>query len=256
MAKRAKIETKVIGDLPPVGPLPEWAKHDPYEIAARPKPPYKIDFLSAHTVYKNAKGHRVPSVTTVLKMLNKPQLLHWAWKLGHEGKELEATRQHAADIGTIAHALCEAYLSGRELDRSNLAPEMLEQAEHGFQRFLAWWEKEHLAVIETEYQMVSESLQVGGTADVIASHPNGRTVLADFKTSPRVYDESFIQAATYAAIYEERIGPIDDVFIVRIGKEQDDPGEIVPVRDRLKRSEAFALLARARTALQTAGMKL
>ena len=38
-----------------------------------------------HTVYKLASGARVPGVTTVLSVLNKPALVPWANKLGLEG---------------------------------------------------------------------------------------------------------------------------------------------------------------------------
>ena len=35
-----------------------------------------------HTIYKTLEGEIVPSVTTVLKILNKSALLDWAWRLG------------------------------------------------------------------------------------------------------------------------------------------------------------------------------
>ncbi len=38
-----------------------------------------------HTVYKAKAGERVPYVTTILGILNKPALIEWAWKLGTEG---------------------------------------------------------------------------------------------------------------------------------------------------------------------------
>ena len=37
---------------------------------------YKVS--QAHTVYKTADGIRVPGVTTVLGVLNKPALIKWA----------------------------------------------------------------------------------------------------------------------------------------------------------------------------------
>lgn len=218
---------------------------------------YRIDFLASHIVYKNAAGKRLPGVTTVLGMLNKPALLKWAWQLGKDGIELEKARQKAADIGTIAHALCEAHLRGQELDATNLTPEMVDRAETAFLKFLAFWEKEELSVVAVELAMVSERMQVGGCLDILAQRPNGRRVLVDLKTSKGIFDEMLIQVATYAAMYEEtHREPVDEVFIVRIGKEDADDLEIREVNNRPARVEAFRLLAEARRALQDAGCRV
>lgn len=225
-----------------------------------PRPPVeklRLDFLSSHTRYKNAAGQKIPGVTTVLGMLNKPALLRWAWGLGKAGIELEAARQQAADVGTVAHGLCEAHLRGMELDRENITPEALSKAETGFLRFLDFWDGHQLTVVETEHQMVSERMQVGGTADVIARRGDGALVLADMKTGKAIYDEQLIQVAVYAAMYEETTGqPIADVYVVRIGKEDADDLEFRLVSQRAERVEAFTALATARALLKKAGMKL
>lgn len=221
------------------------------------KPVYKIDFLKSHITYRNAAGEKVPGVTTVLGMLNKPALLRWAWQLGKDGVELEKARQGAADVGTIAHALCEAYLRDMTFDASNITPEMLSKAETGFLRFLDFWDKEGLRVVATERAMVSERWQVGGTLDVLGQRKDGRLVLVDLKTSKGIYDEMLIQTATYAALYEEVASqPVDDVVVVRIGKEDADDLEIRHVGQRPKRVAAFVALLAARRALQAAGMRV
>ncbi|MGJ0510241.1 MAG: PD-(D/E)XK nuclease family protein [Methylocystis sp.] len=218
---------------------------------------YKIDFLKSHTVYKNAAGKRLPGVTTVLGMLSKPALLRWAWDLGKSGIDMEASRQGAADIGTIAHALCEAHLREMELDTDNIAPEQLAKAQNGFRRFMEFWTKEQLVVIATELSMISERMQVGGTLDIVAMRPNGAFVLVDLKSSKGIYDEMLVQAATYAAMYEETTnGTIAEVFVVRIGKEDADDLEVRPVGQRVERVAAFAALAEARRLLQAAGVRV
>lgn len=231
----------------------------PLKLVAEEPPKYRIDFLKSHTVYKNAAGARVPGVTTVLGMLNKPALLRWAWQQGKDGKELEAVRQVAADIGTVGHALCEAYLRGMGFDAGNIAPEVLDKGETAFLRFLDFWQKEQLTVVATEQAMVSERMQVGGTLDVLAQRGDGRLVLVDLKTSKGIYDEMLIQAATYAAIWEEcdeAARSISEVYIVRIGKENADDLEVRKVHSRPERVTAFASLAIARRMLQQAGMKV
>jgi hypothetical protein len=218
---------------------------------------YKIDFQKSHTVYKNSAGDRVPGVTTVLGILAKPALMRWAWQMGKDGKELDAVRQGAADIGTVAHALCEAHLRGMELDASNITPEALNKAETGFLRFLDFWDKEGLTVVRTELAMVSERMQVGGTMDVLAKRQDGRLVVVDLKTSKGIYDEMLVQVATYAAIYEEGSQQkVDDVYIVRIGKEDADDLEVRQVGQREERVAAFAALANARRALKDAGVRV
>jgi len=218
---------------------------------------YRIDFTKSHTVYKNLGGDRVPGVTTVLGMLNKPALLKWAWQMGKDGKELEAVRQGAADIGTVAHALCEAYLRGMALDSSNITPEVLSRAETGFLRFLDFWDREGLKVVAVELVMVSEMMQVGGTLDVLAERPDGRLVVVDLKTSKGIYDEMLVQVATYAAMFEEGSQrKVDDVYVVRIGKEDADDLEIRQVAQRAERVAAFTALASARRLLQKAGMRV
>jgi hypothetical protein len=223
--------------------------------AAAPK--YRIDFQKSHTVYKNLAGQKVPGVTTVLGLLNKPALLRWAWQMGKDGKELDAVRQGAADIGTVAHALCEAHLRGMELDASNITPEALSKAETGFLRFLDFWDREGLKVLATELVMVSEKMQVGGTMDVLAQRPDGRLVVVDLKTSKGIYDEMLVQVATYAAMHEEGSRQtVDEVYIVRIGKEDADDLEIRQVGQREERVKAFAALATARRLLKEAGVRV
>ena len=66
-----------------------------------------------------------------------------------------------------------------------------------------------------------------------------------------------VQAATYAAIYEEVEGVvIRDVYIIRIGKEDADDLEVRSVGQRVERVAAFAALAEARRKLQAAGVKV
>lgn len=114
-------------------------------------------------------------------------------------------------------------------------------------------------LLHSEYPMVSERFQVGGTADIIAiAEPLGRgeLILADGKSSKRIYPEYEVQVATYAAMYEEVTGRhVDRAFVVRFGKEVNDVLEVREVVDREKKVAAFAALAEARRKLHLAGVK-
>lgn len=216
----------------------------------------RLDFAAPHTPYRNAAGERLPSVTTILGILNKPALLKWAWELGRDGKELERTRQGAADAGTVAHAMAECHLTGRVLDLSNIPPDIVTTAARSFGLFRDWWDASGYEALHTELQMVSERWQVGGTLDILAGK-DGRRILLDLKTSKRIYPEMYVQVATYAAMYEEVTGEhVDECYILRIGKEDDATIEIKPVHRRAECVAAFVALHVARRLLHTAGVKV
>jgi hypothetical protein len=59
-----------------------------------------------HQKYFLSDGTQVPGGSTICKIGDDPSaLIHWAWKLGSEGKDYRKERDKAADIGTIAHFL-------------------------------------------------------------------------------------------------------------------------------------------------------
>ena len=43
---------------------------------------FKLNKFSAHNVYCNKDDKEVPSVTTILKIINKPSLMYWANGMG------------------------------------------------------------------------------------------------------------------------------------------------------------------------------
>lgn len=214
---------------------------------------YTIDRTKQHTVYRAADGTRVPGVTTVLGILDKPALLAWAHKMGLEGKDFRKVTSEAADIGTVAHALCEAYLTNRELDQTNIAPDIMDRAENAYLKFLDWFDSQRLLCEASELVMVSESLRVGGTADLIALRRHDeKRLLVDLKTCKGIYREQKIQACAYAGIFEETHPGqrIDEVWIVRIGKEEEGDFEAVQVFNRAECWTAFQAIVSVYYALQ------
>lgn len=240
----------------------------------QPNGRWKIDLDEPHQVYKNAAGKRLPGVTTVLGNLDKPALRGWyadmerehviaaAVQLLREGPEAhpehgpdmlfgdilrsrlgekwaaDVKKDRAADVGTVTHARCEAFVKGPyELDEDGLAPELLRDSLPGFLRFQSLWAREGLVLVRSEFQMVSEAMQVGGTADIVARTPEGRLRLKDLKTSKASkwwpYPETLAQVATYAAVYEEVTGErIDGIDVERIGKTEGDPGETYTLNEQ------------------------
>lgn len=156
----------------------------------------------AWTPYKNAAGKRVPSVTTVIgRFKESGALIHWAWKLGIEGKDYNAVKEAAADAGTCAHAMIEAHVKGREFVRKGWSPESLAKGAQAFEAFQMWADGTQLKPYASEVRMVSGALRVGGTADMIVQHGN-KLAMLDVKTGS-LYADHLYQVAAYTMLWDE-----------------------------------------------------
>jgi len=97
--------------------------------------------VRVHTIYKNKEGKRVPGVTTALGLLNKPALIHWAWKLGIEGIDYKTFRDDKADIGTLTHLMALSYEKDEKPDTDYYTKAQIDLAETCFLKYLAWRDK-------------------------------------------------------------------------------------------------------------------
>ena len=69
----------------------------------------------AHTIYKNLKGKRLRSVTTIINQnlgWSKGALLGWQLKLFDEGLDPRKELKKAGNIGTLAHEMIEKFETG------------------------------------------------------------------------------------------------------------------------------------------------
>lgn len=180
------------------------------------------------TVYKNAKGERLPSVTTITgaRKAGIEGLLVWANRLGQDGKDHREVRDSAAEAGTLAHAMVENSIHGRDPMEGvpdNLSPEVVVQAKNGFSAFEQWSRVMKVDYVATETPIVSELYQFGGTPDAIAKI-DGRMMLLDWKTSNGIYGDYLIQLAAYRWLWEENTEGQDIAycFLLRFGKEHGD----------------------------------
>lgn len=146
-------------------------------------------------------GGRVPSVTTVIGRFKEAGgLMHWAWKLGKEGKDYREVRDEAADAGTLAHAAVEAWVKGANFAFEG-APEVVEKAQKAFGAFLEWADQTQLKVTHTEVALISEAHRFGGTLDAMLIR--GKRALGDWKSSNAVYGEYLVQIAAYGKLWVE-----------------------------------------------------
>jgi hypothetical protein len=193
---------------------------------------------------------QVPGGSTICKIGDDAgALIHWAWNLGMEGKDYRKERDKAADIGTIAHFLIECYLNQQVADLEDYSTEDIEKALLCYNKFIDWWDEQHLEKVATEIQLVHNGVRYGGTIDLVAKKANGDHVLIDFKTSKSISLAYWRQVAGYAALWncnQEEYGnwmvvdpvgvlkvketghrQIQSVAIVRIGKQEEGDFEAV-----------------------------
>ena len=192
----------------------------------------------AHTVYKATDGTRVPGVTTILGILNKPALIKWANNLGLQGIDSTKYRDEMADIGTLAHKMIVDYFNKAKTDTTDYSKNQIELAENCLLSF--WeWEREHkIKVIMAEKTLVSEEFGFGGTIDCYCLLDDKPTLL-DFKTGKAIYPEMFYQLAAYSQLLSEARHPIAVARILRIGRDNDEGFEERLVADTTKHLELF-----------------
>ena len=119
----------------------------------------------------------VPGTTTVIDILAKPALIHWAWQQGKDGFDYKKTRDEKADAGTLSHYMILCDLKEQEPDLSEYSQKIIDQAET---RILKWWDwkKEHdIEPIALETPMVSEFYRYGGTPDFVGFIDKHLTVM-------------------------------------------------------------------------------
>lgn len=199
----------------------------------------KLEKTKIHQKYLLADGREVVGVTTALGIMNKPALLAWAWAEGKAGRDFRKVKDQAADIGTLAHFLCECHLKGIEADTSEFSPADLSKAENAVIKFMTWWDKEGFTLVASESQLISEQLEYGGTLDIVAKDKEGVLHLIDIKTSKAIYEEYWFQVAAYRKLWNENNLPENLIkgatYIVRIGKEANEDDFETPSRTDLSR---------------------
>ena len=168
-------------------------------------------------IYQTPSGNAYPSVTSVLGLLGKAEIIEWRKRVGEE--EANRVSARAARRGTAIHTLCENYLLNRDV---NPGPFDLETF-NSIRPFLDKINNVHCL----ETQLYSDYLQVAGTVDCIAEY-EGKMSIIDFKTSKRLKTRDdihgyFMQTSAYAVMFEELTGiPVGRLVII-MAVDDDKP---------------------------------
>lgn len=201
--------------------------------------PYIKD--NTHIHYNNASGDQIPSVTTVLKIINKDSLIGWANHLGWKRKSVKTVLDETSYVGTMAHNYAESIMRGESIDfhelqgvRMDLVTDIL----NCVKSFRLWWMANSYRVkpILIETQLADD--ECGGTPDVVCELDDELCIL-DFKTSSAFYYTQFLQICKCADLYEHVTGrnsKVQNVAILRFNKD-GSMAELLTMHDHIINQE-------------------
>lgn len=198
---------------------------------------------------------RVPGVTTVIHVLDAPQLDAWKVRVQVEGTaraafsypprdgetveayisqlsaiakeefEHERLANAAADIGTQVHALIEHAIK-EQLGQPCEVPTASDEALFIFAGWRDWAKRVHLEPLMAEGRVYHPAREYCGTFDLLCLI-EGRPAIADWKPGPAIYPERRLQSAAYREALHAMGWPNLDGYIVSLPR---DGGEIEMVR--------------------------
>ncbi len=180
-----------------------------------------------HQQYHNSNGIRLPGVSTIVGIMDKPALVKWANNLGLDGIDSTKYVDSLAAAGTLAHYLAECDLRGIEPEQGYLdefSKVNMNLAENSMVKFYEWKKLHKIEVLGTEMQLVSEEYQFGGTCDFYANVDDILT-LVDLKTCKAIYgqeDSKWTNLAAYRMLLEENGCVVEDEYILRIGRNESE----------------------------------
>lgn len=163
--------------------------------------------------YFTPDGKAYPSITTVLSILSKAQIMAWRERVGEE--EANKISRQASTRGTAIHNIAENYLNNKDDWNKDVKPVNL----YTFGQIKQIVDNHVNNIWFQEEYLFSDRLQCAGQVDCIAEY-DGKLSVIDFKTSRKPKEESwitnyFIQASFYSAAFYEMTGiPIKQGVII------------------------------------------
>jgi len=183
-------------------------------------------------------GRELPSVTTILKVIDKPALMNWAARQGAKAVLLDSTKydtpekaaaaiyqisDSAMSRGSEAHKVAEAYVTAYVQGK---ADEFVSDNPY-FPAIRAFFQTMRPEVIYWELRLVNMEHGYAGTADLIA-RVGPKTFVIDYKTSKAVYDEYRLQVEAYRRC---TMAILSDGTRVALKSPITDGGAVVLLKD-------------------------
>lgn len=168
-----------------------------------------------YPVEVNGRKLYYPSVTTVLTIINKPQLNKWM----REQADAEAIRDEAADIGTALHGALHQINLGGIPDTTD--PMILRMAD----AYLEWEHDMVDEVVAAELTVHSHLYQYAGKLDQVCRLKSGMLAMPDYKSSKAFYPEMGMQLAAYERGYREEYGVTEPIQRMVLRFHKDNPSK-------------------------------
>lgn len=168
-------------------------------------------------IYECQDGTKVPSVTTILKVLGNESITKWANYLGFKHIDYERELNRYADRGTSLHT-CLQHVVDPSLwgDDHPITFNSIEDerfCEGAVKKFNDVMEDYPYTTIFTERTFISKTLGYGGTLDWYAEM-SGKKMINDFKSSKQVRMKHLIQIGGYKNLLEEEGYQVDGGSII------------------------------------------
>lgn len=197
-------------------------------------------------------GKHMPNVTTVIRVMDAPQLDAWKVRVQVEGTakaahanppvfgedeaaymqrlvvlaaeqyEHERLSQEAADVGKQVHALIESAV--REMLGEPVITPEIEPGDESLFIFAGWREwaaRVGFRPLMAEARVLHREERYCGTLDLLALI-NDRPAVVDWKTAKAVYPEMRLQSAAYRMALRSCGWPELDGYVVRLPKDGGD----------------------------------
>lgn len=190
--------------------------------------------------YHVSDGVKYPSVTTIIRVIDKPALMFWYAKIQREtdaalaraSKSVKAAsaailkntrpadtaRDSAADIGKQAHTMVEWTILGMLGAKKRSKPEMGPEAKKCFESWKAWFKASGLKPVFAEKMTWSDKYHYAGTADCLAEKA-GKLYVLDWKSSKGIYPEMHLQTRAYQQAFIEQGHKVVGGAVIRLPKE-------------------------------------
>lgn len=147
----------------------------------------------AHEAYYNTEGKEIPSVTQILKILNKKGLMEWSNYLGMRRIKYKEFLDEKALLGTLVHKRIECDINHTEYEPFiDTGLEM--EVERRFNQYLQWKTDYNVDANHSELRLTNENY--GGTIDFIGV-VGGLLTIGDFKTSKKPQFTHVMQLGGY-----------------------------------------------------------
>lgn len=182
-----------------------------------------------HKMYINADGERVMRITEIISVLAKDQLATWANMIGLQGIKYRDELDRTANIGTMMHAVMEAYHTPGELAVFDFAEfgiydyKSQQEARNILMSIFKWMKdvQSWFHVVFVEKVVIGK--KYGGTIDcgIKGRKDPKKVIFVDYKSSKDFFASQFIQLGGYVRVYEEVNGPdsVEGVMVIHADKK-------------------------------------